>query len=296
MTSIILLGAGASFGSEAEGVVTPPLGRDLFAKLESAGGVAAELPDDLKELFRSNFEAGMARYRECVDDDAMRFQRELAHYLAQFRPGPNSVYIRLIKAIGVQRVIYCSLNYDLLFELSAAAMGFNTVYGTEKKKGYARLLKLHGSCNFWPDIPVGVIRGSTFKGGGRADIQAPIRPLSQEDTIYRCTHEDSLAPAIAMYAEGKPVNISPDYIEEQQAQWVKSLRLAKNVFVIGVRVHPVDKHIWSELLKTKANMIYFGFPSDRPDFSQWKSNSSKKNCFFVEADFRNSINTIKTRL
>lgn len=296
MASIVLLGAGASFGSEPDGAAAPPLGGDLFAKLESAGGVAAELPEDLKEIFRNNFEAGMAEYRERFDDDTIRFQRELAHYLALFHPSKNNLYIRLIQSIGIQRAIFCSLNYDLLFELSAAALGINTSYGTTKIEKYVRLLKLHGSSNFWPDIPVGMIRDSTFKGNGRADIQAPIRPLTQEETIYRCTHEDSVAPAIAMYAEGKPVKISPDYVEKQQAQWINSLKLAKNVFIVGVRVHPIDQHIWGALAKTKANVIYFGFPADMPVFFEWKASSSKKNSFFIEADFYNSIDIIKTRL
>lgn len=296
MTSIILLGAGASFGSEPDGVATPPLGRDLFTKLESAGGIAADLPDDLKEIFRSNFEAGMAQYRARFEDDTMRFQRELAHYLALFRPSKNNLYIRLIQSIGIQRVIFCSLNYDLLFELSAAALGINTLYGTTKTEGHVRLLKPHGSCNFWPDIPVGMIRGCTFKGSGRADIQAPIRPLTQEETINRCIHEDSVAPAIAMYAEGKPVKISPDYVEQQQTQWINSLKLARNVFIVGTRVHPVDQHIWGELAKTKANIVYIGFHDDRGSFFEWKYNISKKNAFFIDANFQHSINIIKTRL
>lgn len=296
MASIILLGAGASFGSEPEGIATPPLGRDLFAQLESAGGMATEIPDDLKEAFRNNFELGMAQYRERFDDDTMRFQRELAHYLAKFSPTQNNLYIKLIQTVGTRRVIFCSLNYDLLFELSAAVLGINTVYETTKLKEHVRLLKLHGSSNFWPDIPVGMIRGCTFRGSGRADIQAPIRPLPQEETIYRCTHEDSVAPAIAMYAEGKPVKISPDYIENQQAKWIESLKSAKNVFIVGVRVHPIDQHIWGELAKTEANVIYFGFLADRSSFSEWKASSSKKNSFFIEADFRNSIDIIKTRL
>lgn len=295
MTSLILLGAGASHGSEPDGVVTPPLGRDLFEKLESAGGVAAELPDDLKKVFRDDFEGGMAQYRERFEDDTMRFQRELAHYLALFRPSKNNLYIRLIQSIGIQRVIFCSLNYDLLFELSAAALGINTLYGTTKTEGHVRLLKLHGSCNFWPDLSGNTIQGCTFKGN-RVDIQASIRPLSQDETIYRCTHEDSVAPAIAIYAAGKPVKISPDYVEHQQAQWIDSLKLAKNAFIVGVRVHPIDQHIWGELAKTKANVIYCGFSADQTSFSEWKASSLKKNSFFIEADFHNSIDIIRTRL
>ncbi len=296
MVSVVLVGAGASFGSEESSQHTPPLGINLFDRLQEQGGIAALIPSEIKTLFRADFEKGMAEYYEHADGDIMRFQRELAHYLAMFRPSPRNVYLRLIQTIGTRRVIYCSLNYDLLFELSAANLGLNTLYGTGCKEGHIRLIKPHGSSNFWPDIPVGMIRGGTFRRIGRADIQAPIRPLNQEETLYRCRSEDSVAPAIAMYAAGKAVKISPDYVEEQQRQWTLSAYAAKHVFVVGARVHPIDDHIWGTLSKTKANVTYFGFPNDLQSFVEWKSASRKKNAYFVESDFAHCINVIRSRI
>ena len=90
MSIVILMGAGASFGSGDTTPDVPPLGKDLFPQLENAGGIAAELPEDIKQIFRDNFEKGMASYYEEVRGNTMGFQRELAHYLAQFRPGPGN--------------------------------------------------------------------------------------------------------------------------------------------------------------------------------------------------------------
>src|SRR5712664_3140427 len=144
MSVVILMGAGASFGSGDATPHVPPLGKDLFQELEGAGGIAAELPENIKAIFRDDFEKGMASYYEEAQGNTMRFQRELAHYLAQFHPGPSNFYVRLLKDIGIEKVVYSSLNYDLLFESSAAMLGLNTIYENRKIRDCARLLKPHG--------------------------------------------------------------------------------------------------------------------------------------------------------
>lgn len=296
MTRIVLLGAGASFGSIDASPSTPPLGGQLFDALASRGGLAATLPDNLKSTFRANFEAGMAAFYEYADGDVMRFQRELAHYLATFAPGPNNIYVRLIRELGISRFIFCSLNYDLLFELSAAILGHNTTYTSERSPGFVRLLKPHGSSNFWPYMPGVTIRNSTMKRSGRADIQAPIRPLSQVDTIEKCVTEDSVAPAIAMYAEGKPVKISPDYVEAQQKMWADSVGRASRICIAGTRIHLADTHIWAPLTACGADVFYFGLESDREAFGGWKEVSKKTNVYFVEASFSTAVPMISRRM
>lgn len=299
MPALIVLGAGASFGSGDVQPCRPPLGNGpdgLFARLEAAGGQATSLPDELKSLFRIDFEKGMAEFYEFVDGDIMRFQRELAAYLATFRPGSKNAYVRLIQTIGPRRAIYATLNYDLLFELAAASLKLNTHYFTDPVPRGVRLLKVHGSSNFWPDIPVGMIRNSTFKRSGRADVQAPIRPLNQKDTLYRCRDEDSLAPAIAMYAEGKAVKISPEYVERQQELWKAAAGTASRIFVVGVRVHNADAHIWGELGKARAPVTYFGREWDREAYERWCNDNQKTNAYFIESTFEECIDFIGRRL
>lgn len=254
------------------------------------------MPDDLKSTFRANFEAGMADFYEYADGDVMRFQRELAHYLATFTPGPDNVYVRLIRELSINRFIFCSLNYDLLFELSAAMLGHSIAYTSEHSTGFVRLLKPHGSSNFWPYMPGVTIRNSTIKRSGRADIQAPIRPLSQVDTLEKCVTEDSVAPAIAMYAEGKPVKISPDYVEAQQKMWADSVGRASRICIAGARIHLPDTHIWTPLTACSADLFYFGLESDREAFERWGEVSKKKNAYFVEADFSTAVPMISRRM
>lgn len=293
MAVVVLLGAGASFGSIGVEPYVPPLGNGLFADLVNRGGVAATLPDDLKKQFEVNFEDGMAEYYKYSAGNIMSFQRELASYLANFRPTNFNIYLKLIEELGSQRVIYSSLNYDLLFELSAAKLGLFTNYSSKYNKGGVRLLKIHGSSNFWPDIPTGSFNNCNFSGSGRADIQAPIKPLNQIETLNKCIKENSVAPAIAMFAVGKAVKISPDYIEKQYEMWEEQVTKSSKVFVIGVRVHEIDEHIWGLLGRSKAKVTYFGFDGDKAEFEQWKSNNNKKNSYFYKSDFKNSIPIIK---
>lgn len=292
MAVIVLLGAGASFGSKNALPHTPPLGNKLFDDLVARGGIAARLPEYIQNIFKSNFEAGMLEYYKMSNGNIMAFQRELAHYLAEFSPLSDNVYIKLITTLNRSRVIYSSLNYDLLFEISAGHCNLNTYYTSKHHSDGVRLLKIHGSSNFWPDIPTGTFVGCTFIGSGRADIQAPIRPLNQRQTIYKCLQEDSVAPAIAMFAPGKQVKISPDYVENQYGMWLNAVKKASKIFIVGVRVHEVDTHIWGELGKIQGSVHYFGFENDKREFAQWKQNSVKNNAFFHESDFENAVEII----
>jgi hypothetical protein len=292
---IVLFGAGASFGSVGVEPYPPPLGNGLFQELAKRGGVAASLPNHIQKLYEKNFEEGMAEFYKYSNGNIMSFQRELAGCLASFQPKSNNVYLKIIQALSCQRVIYSSLNYDLLFELSAAKLGFFTSYTSEYQKGAVRLLKIHGSSNFWPDIPTGMLRGCTISGSSRADIQAPIRPFDQIQTLRKCAEEDSVAPAIAMFAVGKAVKISPDFVEHQYEMWVEQVKKSSMIFIIGVRVHEVDEHIWSLIGKAKAIVIYFGFDCDKTEFHQWKTKQNKKNAYFFKSNFEDSVPVIKKR-
>lgn len=293
MAVVVLLGAGASFGSIGVDPYPPPLGKKLFSDLVKKNGAAAALPDYIKEIFNNNFEEGMAEYYKHSNGNIMSFQRELAEYLASFIPTESNIYVNLINSLGRNRVIYSSLNYDLLFEMSAASLGLHTYYSSTCQRDGVRLLKIHGSSNFWPDIPIGMLRNCQIYGSGRADIQAPIKPLGRLDTLKKCALEDSVAPAIAMFAVGKKVTISPDYVDNQYNMWKQQVLGSSKIFIVGVRVHEVDEHIWSLLGKMKGSVTYFGLDGDKPEFETWKKRWNKKNAYFYKSNFEQSVQIIK---
>jgi hypothetical protein len=292
MSVVILFGAGASFGSVDAMPETPPLGINLFRKLEERGGIASSLPETLKNTF-GDFEKGMSSYYEYADGNVMAFQRELAHYLAEFTPGMRNVYKELISRLGQNQIIYSTLNYDLLLELSANQLGLPVIYSAKGPVGAVKILKIHGSCNFWPAIPVGMLDGIKISRSFRADIEAPIRPVSQEETIFRCATEKGLAPAIAMYAEGKHVYVCPSFVERQLEEWKESIRDADKIFVVGVRVNEVDEHIWGTLASAKGWLGYIGRTTDQDAFEQWKEHTKRRSASFIESDFKGAVSLME---
>jgi len=293
MTMIVLMGAGASHGSVGVEPYKPPLGNELFNNLLKRGGIAENVPAHIKMIFEGDFEKGMAEFIRHSDNHTMLFQRELAGYLAKFQPSNESIYIKLIEALKGQRVIYSSLNYDLLFEQSAEKLGLRTAYSSDHYNGCVSLLKIHGSSNFWPKLPTGMFKGCTIGGNSRDDIVSKIITHGRTETLIRCAEEDSIAPAMAMFAVGKERKIGREHIDKQYNMWKEEVIKSSHIFIIGVRVHEVDDHIWGVLGKSKSKITYFGFNGDKAEFEQWKSNHNKKNAYFINSNFENSIKVLK---
>jgi hypothetical protein len=231
--TVVLLGAGASFGSD-DPKLTPPLGKALFDALVATTGVASECPEDLKAMFRDNFELGMAAYYSRTNARVARFQIELARYLVGFVAKVDNAYVSLISGLGPKGVLYSSLNYDLLIEDAAGLAGYSGVeYSTGLAENRINVLKLHGSSNFWPDLGRGQIRGLVINGYP-VDVEANnVDTLTREQTLERCASETDLGPVIAMYAEGKNVKTSPRFVDEQQRMWLDALTKARRVFNNG---------------------------------------------------------------
>ena len=268
MVDLVLLGAGASYGSYQSATEAPPLGNGpdgLFARLVSRSREAASLPARLKQQFVQNFEAGMSEYFRPKQGNLARLQLDIGAYLASFRPSPDNVYFGFLRAVDVSRTVFASLNYDTLLEECALLSGYNIAYSQDAPPNVIRVLKPHGSSNFWPDITPGSIRGCTFVDCG-TDLQAPIKCLHPEASRARYPQEDSFSPCMSLYAPDKPVRTSPDFVQAQQASFAHVASRAGRIIIIGVRVYPDDTHIWRPLLDSPADLHYFGLSGDRGDF------------------------------
>jgi len=292
MTTLVLLGAGASRGSFDVTPYPPPTGPNLYAELRKMGGVASLIPSEISTKFKENFEVGMKEYFHYMNGYITPFQRELSMYLAQFKPGKKNIYVKLINKLGTRNVIYSSLNYDLLFELSAGILGFSTNYSDKHINGFVRMLKIHGSSNFWPYLNGNTFDQCVIYGGVEADFESQVKPLNQTETLLRCRTENSLSPAIAMFAEGKAVRTCPSYVKKQYEFWLKTVQTSTHILIFGVRVHEVDIHIWSILAESNAMIYYFGLQVDQHEFEQWKNRHELKNATFIESDFESAISKI----
>ncbi|MFJ2446769.1 hypothetical protein [Pseudomonas sp. NPDC087626] len=270
---LVLLGAGASFGSEPLRVSTPPLGNDLFSRLFDLGGVASKVSPELKLLFEDSFELGMAEFYERHSDKMQVFHREMAAYLASFRPRYKSYYRVMIDSLKDKNVVFASLNYDLMFELAAGLCGRPITYNHNDTTSAIRLLKPHGSINFWPRIPPEQFVNCVF--GGTVSIDVPVKVLSLQETIVRCKVDTSLSPAISMYAKGKKNIVGPDFVMRQKTAFAEVCKSVDDILILGVRVVQDDTHIWDSISGSKARVTYFGGGNDGCEVSAWSAQTGK---------------------
>lgn len=292
MSTLFLFGAGASNGSLDCTPYCPPLGCKLFNELQDAGGIARTIRGELSDLFQRDFEKGMDTFFDECNEDVAEFLRDMAKYFAQFEPGPKNLYRKLIDALreSTEELIFSTVNYDLLIEIAATEAGLIVYHnGRPFLRETLPLLKLHGSCNFLPKVRPGQIRGARFKMGGTAGtiLKAPVIPATPKEVIEFCQREDSIAPAIAMYAPSKWLPFCRDYIEKQRRFWQAEVYRAQSIYVIGAGLHEQDTHIWEPLAKSTAWLGYVGPESD--DFYRWANSSNRKQVSVVAKTFEDAI-------
>ena len=300
MSTVILLGAGASHGSIDCYPSVPPLGNGVFAALRRLGGVAASVEPAIRGIFEVDFETGMVAFWEAREQDVAAFLREMAVYFAQFETRQRNTYIRLIAAIrnGRSPATLATTNYDLLIESAASRVGMRVAYNQRPAPfNQLALTKIHGSCNFLPDARPDQYVRATFKNmRDSSRINLPIRVAeSAKEVVDFCRAHDSLAPAIAVYAPGKPVLYSRRVVLEQQEQWQREAELATVIYIIGLRVLPEDEHIWGTLARVQGRLEYVGFEPDR--FLSWAAeNRESRPNNVLGREFDESIPAIAAQL
>jgi hypothetical protein len=273
---LFLFGAGASHGSGPCAPKMPPLGGRVFEELQELGGEAANVDDDLAAVFSRDFEKGMDHFYRDRKTRVSALLREMAAYFAQFEPLSGNFYVELLTTLKKARrkATFATLNYDVILELAVRASGLRTAYhGFPVPPDNVPILKIHGSCNFWPDPAAVQFRGIVFDAAPGCDgpiLEAPMRIARSSAEILRwCEHEDSIAPALALYARSKSVLYCPMFIEKQRSDWLTAVARATAVYVIGVRVHTSDHHVWDPLATTRAPIYYVG--RQRDAFIDWAS-------------------------
>ncbi|MCF2346265.1 SIR2 family protein [Enterobacter hormaechei] len=270
----LIFGAGASYGSEAKGVPTPPQGDYLFGELEKLNGAFSGLPEEIKHEFREKgFEQGML----IVPNDSSiinPLQKELALYLSAFKPSENNVYVKLFRMLGdlINEIHLMTLNYDLLIEQSLAISGVKYVrYGVYE--GEVSLLKVHGSSNFVPDVGEALLGGMTAVNCGSFIRTDRMICLNSHDDIQRwcdSAKSDFLSPMMCMYNKEKRAVINKEMIEALKSDFIKAVTESETVVIVGVKYVQHDHHIWDAILDSKADVIVVDPKPDEELISELK--------------------------
>lgn len=251
---LILLGAGASFGSGPVHPYAPPIGAKLFDHLEAEYPTWANLPPEAKAEFRRNglFEPGFDYVRRHHDRMTCELLVEMADYFCRFELRSGNHYSILAAKVRDDDIL-ATTNYDFLCELAVNETGRPISY-IPRISGAQVLLKLHGSPNFIPDTR-GVLVNCTFEGFA-VHFDGPCVPLDLSQTINYLRGRPSLAPAISLYSHGKQVLYAPKTIGVIQSRFVEELTRADRVFVVGLGPALHDEHIWGPLSSTSATIYY----------------------------------------
>lgn len=268
MMHSFLFGAGASHGSGRCEPEAPPLGNQLYDKLEPTLRVAKEVDDDVKELFRQDFEAGMDELLKRKSWVYQWFQQDLARYIAQFEPRPGNHYRELIQIFKNKRAgtLLSTLNYDLLLEraIELAGHSYHHLISEPFTVGSYPVYKLHGSCNIVPDPPMqirGILinvdlanapPGVTVGGVGGHELMSLDRPA----LMKWLDEEDSLVPCIAAYHASKNIRDHGTSFKHLRAHWASEIHNTEAIFIIGVRLVLHDTHIWEPISKYKGKVYW----------------------------------------
>jgi hypothetical protein len=288
---VFLFGAGASFGAGDILPERPPLGGQLYQRLsECFPSTWGNMPSDIKRTFQQlGFESGMEIIYRDYGTAIAPLMREMAIYLVQLRPySGQTVYGKLVDKLisrnELDRVIFSTQNYDCVLEFELINRNIPIDYFAQDFPTTLPVWKLHGSANwFAKDIRVGEDvqfgPGVVFGGG----LQAW---LDMEKVIETCLVNQGLYPCMALYMRGKPVQISPDAVQDIQARWKAMIASAQLVIVAGVNPLPEDNHIWEPLANTDAELLFIG---DQRAFQTWTRTYRKKSHHYLAPFFSNGL-------
>jgi hypothetical protein len=290
MTIGFVFGAGASYGSLDCKPNTPPLGNDLFRAMRD-GGFLSFVTDECAEKF-SDFEVGMGHFYKNYSHLVVRFLKEMSLFFLKYDLGHENLYLKIANQLAQsnKRAVFMTTNYDLLIEKSLERAGLKYSYSFGESSGQISLLKIHGSCNF---ISQNSVTGISFQFS--PDWQKPIiksnivAELNLRKVMDFC-FKSSLAPAIAMYSPEKTRLFDGEFVEEQYSSWTDSLSSCDKIFVVGLRVHLVDKHIWEPLAVTKSQIYYVG--SQKDVFEKWAHENNRAGDVVVSGRFEEAIDEI----
>lgn len=298
MSNVLLLGAGASFGSDTDD--TPPLGTQLFDALCAFNPLGwGALPAQFAPKFRSDFEAAMLELGNAHPHSLPRLQRAMAAYFFDFRPRTSSLYVQLARRIRDTQWsgAICTLNYERLLELSILSAGLQPVIGSETRPGSAlELCVPHGCCHIFCDGARGTANRVSFSAFGvntNGRIVVVSNPLAHRQRI----EQDAFPPVMSYFEPQKRTTAGASFITRQRERWHKLTAQAEKIVAVGIRVRSHDGHIWDPIARSPATVIYCSPTEAVEEFRTWASHARhQKRNIVAEGNFADKFESVCSEL
>jgi hypothetical protein len=97
-----------------------------------------------------------------------------------------------------------------------------------------------------------------------------------------------------MYTEGKQVLFSADYVREHQARFQTAVEEADKIFLVGIRIWPLDTHIWDYIATSKSWLGYVGREPD--EFRAWCEENARSNQHVLACSFEDALPVIEQEI
>ena len=274
---LIILGAGASFGSESNNV--PPLSNFLFNKLVEVGPNSwGQIDRNLALVFQNDFEKGMKEVATKYPDLLIKIQKSMAAFFVTFQPTSRSLYIKLAQKIKEAKWdgSVATLNYDRLLQISLMVTGLKQKFDhgvfPEIQVCYP-----HGCCNFFCEgvtatNGVGVTENAivfnndgmvNFGNGGSINFGSngvttsgkSIKIINSPPDFYEEITK-AFPPVMSYFIPSKFTTSCKNFIENERNRFSRLIANADNIAIIGIKLRKEDKHIWNSLSQASARIIY----------------------------------------
>ncbi len=270
--SVILFGAGASYGSGEVEPDVPPLTPGLMNALSAEAPQSwGRLPDTFQSLFIDDFERGMTELGRVRPDLLPPLQRSMAQFFFGFVPGRENLYRELgrrIAAAGWGGTLV-TLNYERLLQLSLEAEGVQPSYRfPDREVSEVELCVPHGSCHLFVDDISAVAGDVEFAGTEVATGGDPI-VVDDSNEFVRRIEDDAFPPVMSYFDPAKDTTSGVNFILQQRARFNELSANADRIVVVGVAVRPHDAHLWKPLAESPAELLFCSGAEAAADFMEW---------------------------
>jgi len=266
---VYLLGAGASHGSLDCEPGVPPLGCELYERLLERPGFRDAIPRQFVPD-RQSLEVTLSKLWDEHTEHMIPVLRETALFFSEFRPKPTNLYVELGRRIRsrASQTVLASLNFEMLLEMALFGSGVPCHYeGTFPAQG-ATILKLHGSANFLPTVAGAMLSdGSLLRAVERTGLAScnAIQIVNDPSLIHAYVKSTGLPPMVAAFMPNKPVPFCRDVIRDLWETWLRSVRVAETLTIIGVDLSGLGSHVSDPLRALRGKIVYVGPDPDARD-------------------------------
>src|SRR5215210_806252 len=125
---LLLVGAGASFGSATNKGLVPPLAVNLFDELmKFEPALWKQVPTDVADQYRKDFEQGWLTLAAKLPGMQTHAQRSMAAFFYRYGPTTDSLYLKLAKRIANAQWsgAVATLNYERMLPLALTRAGIS---------------------------------------------------------------------------------------------------------------------------------------------------------------------------